>query len=166
MSLFSSIKTMDELFDHFLKDIYYAEKQILKSLPTMIEKAHNPQLKQALQNHKTETEGQVSRLERVFSILGKSPDTVTCEAINGIIKEAEHLLKDCDNSEVCDAAIAAAAQAVEHYEITRYGTLASWANTLNHHDAAALFAETLEEERNADKKLNQIAESSLNKMAA
>src|SRR3712207_2484143 len=128
MALFSkSIKTMDDLFVHTLQDIYYAENQIVKALPKMIEKASAPELKQAFQTHLTETEGQIRRLEEVFRMHGQQPKGVTCEAIDGIIAEAQSVMSEVADKAVLDAAMVAAAQAVEHYEITRYGTLATWA---------------------------------------
>ena len=123
MGLFSSpIKTLDDLFVHTLQDIYYAENQILKNLPTMAEKASNPELKSAFQKHVTETQGHVKRLEQVFSMLGQPVKGVTCAAMDGIIAEAKEVISDCGDREVCDAAMLSSAQAVEHYEMTRYGT--------------------------------------------
>ena len=160
------IENMNELFEHFLKDIYYAEKKIDKSLPAMIEKASDSKLQTLLKEHHEETKGQIKRLEEVFSKCGMKAEAVKCEAIDGIIEEAEELMKETRDAETRDAAITAAAQAVEHYEITRYGTLASWANLLDKSDCAALLAETLEEERGADEKLNKVAEERLNRKAA
>ena len=131
MGFFSSpIKTMDDLYSHTLQDIFYAEHQITKALPKMIDKASNPALKQAFQKHLGETQQQVKRLEEVFKILGKDAKGVTCPAIDGIIKEAHELISDCDDHKVRDAAMLAAAQAVEHYEMTRYGTLIAWSEQL------------------------------------
>ena len=167
MGFFTSpIKTMDDLYMHTLQDIYYAEKQITKALPKMIEKAGNPALKQAFQKHLGETEQQVKRLEEAFGALGQSPKGVTCPAIDGIIKEAEELMSDCDDTEVRDAAMVAAGQAVEHYEITRYGTLISWSTQLGHTKVASLLKQTLAEEKATDEKLTQLAESNVNRKAA
>ena len=160
------MKTMNDLFLHILKDIYYAEKQILKALPKMVKAAETPELKTALQNHQQETEGQVERLEQVFSEIGKPARGEKCEAIMGIISEGEDVIKKGDDPDVVDAGLIAAAQAVEHYEIARYGTLIAWAEQLGLSDSVALLQETLEEEKTADKKLTQIAEASVNRKAA
>lgn len=167
MGLFSKdIKTFDDLFVHTLQDIYYAENKIVKSLPKMIDKATSPQLKQGLEMHLRETESHVKRLEQVFKMHGAEVKAVTCPAIDGIIKEADEMAGDVDDKEVLDAAIAAAAQAVEHYEITRYGTLVAWAKQLGRPDCASVLQQTLDEEYAADKKLTQLAEASLNRKAA
>jgi ferritin-like metal-binding protein YciE len=167
MGLFSKdIKTMDDLFLHVVQDIYYAENQIVKSLPDMIEKASNRELTSALKNHLGETEKQVKRLEQVFELLGKEPEGASCPAIDGIIEEAEEIAGDITDKAVLDAAILAAAQAVEHYEITRYGTLIAWADELGRNDVAKLLKTTLNEEKAADKKLNGIAEKKVNLKAA
>ena len=167
MGLFSKdMKTMDDLFLHVLQDIYYAENQIIKALPKMIEKATNRELTAAFRAHLEETEKHVSRLEQVFELLGEKPKGTKCPAIDGIITEADELSGEIDNKKVLDAALAAAAQAVEHYEITRYGTLIAWAEDLGHEAAARLFTTTLNEEKQADKKLSAIAERKVNKKAA
>jgi ferritin-like metal-binding protein YciE len=167
MALFSKpIKTMDDLFVHTLQDIYYAENQILKSLPKMIEKTTSAQLKQAFQSHLRETEGQIKRLEEVFRMHGHEPKGSTCPAIDGIIKEANEIIGDIDDKEVCDAAILAAAQAVEHYEITRYGTLVAWAKQLGRNDCANVLHQNLVEEKATDEKLTKLAESNVNRKAA
>jgi ferritin-like metal-binding protein YciE len=167
MGFFSKdIQTMDDLFVHTLRDIYYAEKRILKALPEMIDKASDPQLKAAFQAHLKETEGHVTRVEEVFSMHGAAAKTVTCPAIDGIIKEAEEVAGEVEDKEVLDAALAAAAQAVEHYEITRYGTLIAWAKRLGRADCASVLQRNLDEEKAADKKLTSIAESKLNIRAA
>lgn len=167
MALFSSdIETMDDLFMHTLQDIYYAEKQILKALPTMIGKATNEQLRSGFEQHLDETEGHVARLEQVFRMLGTEPRAVNCPAIDGIVKESNEIAADIDDSEVLDAALAAAAQAVEHYEITRYGTLIAWSKELGRTDCATVFEQTLNEEYAADRKLTQLAEERLNRAAA
>ncbi|MDF2996382.1 MAG: hypothetical protein K0R27_2019 [Xanthobacteraceae bacterium] len=160
------IKTMDDLFVHTLRDIYYAEKRILKALPEMIDKTTDPTLKSGFQSHLKETEQHVSRLEEVFRMHGVEAKTVTCPAIDGIIEEAEEISGDIADKEVLDAALAASAQAVEHYEITRYGTLIAWAKRLGRNDCASVLARTLEEEKAADAKLTKIAESKLNMRAA
>ena len=159
------MKTMNDLFLHVLKDIYYAEKQILKALPKMEKAAETPQLKQALEHHRTETEGQVERLEQVFGEIDKPARGEKCEAIMGIIAEGEDVIKKGE-AEVIDAGLIAAAQAVEHYEIARYGTLIAWAEQLGLTNSVALLKKTLEEEKAADKKLTQIAEASANRRAA
>ena len=167
MGLFSKdIKTMDDLFLHVVQDIYYAENQIVKSLPDMIEKATNRELTTALKSHLGETEKQVKRLEQVFGLLGKDPKGTSCPAIDGILKEAEEIAGEVDDKTVLDAAIIAAAQAVEHYEITRYGTLVAWAQELGRADIAKLLQTTLNEEKAADKKLTGIAEKKVNLKAA
>src|SRR5204863_2770151 len=133
MGLFSKdIKTMDELFIHGLRDIYYAEKQILKALPDMIEKAQNRELTAAFKRHYDETTTHVQRLEQAFDLIGEKPKGTTCPAIDGIIKEADEISGNVDDRNVLDAALIAAAQAVEHYEITRYGSLIAWAQELGH----------------------------------
>jgi ferritin-like metal-binding protein YciE len=167
MGIFSKdIKTMDDLFVHQLQDIYYAENQILKSLPKMIEKATAPELKQAFQTHLTETQGQVKRLEQVFQMHGQQPKAVDCPAIDGIIKEANEVAGEVDDKDVLDAALLASAQAVEHYEITRYGTLVAWAKQLGRQDCASVLQQNLEEEKATDQKLTGIAESRVNRKAA
>lgn len=167
MGLFSKdIKNMDDLFVHTLRDIYYAEKQIVKALPDMIEKANDPQLKQGFQTHLRETENHVKRLEQVFQLTGKKAQGVDCPAIDGIIKEANEVAGEVEKNSVLDAALIAAAQAVEHYEMTRYGTLISWAKELGRNDCVALFQQTLDEERATDRKLTAMAEGQVNRKAA
>jgi ferritin-like metal-binding protein YciE len=167
MGLFSKdIETMDDLFLHTLQDIYYAENKIVKSLPEMIETATDAQLKQGLEMHLGETKGHVQRLEQVFKLLGEKPRSVDCPAIDGIIEEAEDVTGEVDDKNVLDAAIIAAGQAVEHYEITRYGSLIAWAKQLGRNDAVRLLEQTLAEEKAADKKLTSIAESRVNLRAA
>ena len=167
MGLFSKdIKTMDDLFVHTLQDVYYAENQIVKSLPEMIEKATDPQLKQSLQSHLRETENQVKRLEQIFRLQGTEAKGVDCPAIDGIIEEAEDVAGEVDDKNVLDAALIAAAQAVEHYEIARYGTLVAWAAQLGRNDLGSLLQQTLDEEKVADKKLTTLAESKVNRRAA
>jgi ferritin-like metal-binding protein YciE len=167
MSLFSKdIKKMDDLFVHTLRDIYYAEKQILKALPEMIEKATDTDLKMALKSHLEESKGHVGRLEQVFKMHGKEAKGVDCPAIDGIIEEAEEVAGEVEDKKVLDAALIAAAQAVEHYEMTRYGTLIAWAKELGRGDCASVLAKNLDEEKAADKKLTTIAESRVNRIAA
>jgi len=167
MGLFSKdIQSMDDLFVHTLRDIYYAEKQIVKTLPEMIEKAHDPQLKQGFQSHLRETENHVKRLDQVFERLGQKAQGIDCPAIDGIIEEAEEVAGEVEDETVLDAALIAAAQAVEHYEMARYGTLIAWANHLGRRDCATLLQETLEEEKAADKKLTAVAETKVNRRAA
>ncbi|WP_428029369.1 ferritin-like domain-containing protein [Ancylobacter sp.] len=167
MGLFSKdIKTMDDLFVHTLRDIYYAEKKIAKTLPSMIEKATDPQLKADFQNHLSETEGHILRVEEVFKMHGVEAKAVTCPAIDGIIDEAEEISGEVADDQVLDAALIAAAQAVEHYEMTRYGTLVAWAKLLGRPDCASVLARNLDEEKNADAKLTKLAESRVNLHAA
>lgn len=167
MGLFSSdIKTMDDLFIHTLRDIYYAEKQISKSLPKMIDKATNPQLKQGFETHLSETEGHIENLEEAFRLLDVEAKGVDCPAIDGIIKEANELIGETEDKQVLDAALIAAAQAVEHYEITRYGTLITWARELGRNDVAQVLERTLKEEKATDEKLTKLAETRVNLAAA
>jgi ferritin-like metal-binding protein YciE len=167
MSLFGKdIKSMDNLFTHTLQDIYYAENQILKALPEMVQKASNPQLKSAFKSHLEETKTHVKRLEDVFRMCGQDPKGVECPAIDGIIEEAQDVASDVDDKQVLDAALAAAAQTVEHYEMSRYGTLAAWAKQLGRMDCLGMLESTLKEEKAADKKLTDIAENQLNRQAA
>jgi ferritin-like metal-binding protein YciE len=167
MGLFSKdIKTMDDLFVHTLRDIYYAENQIVKSLPDMIEKASDPQLKQGFQSHLRETENQVKRLEQVFKLHGVDAKGIDCPAIDGIIDVAEEVAGEVEDKQVLDAALIAAAQAVEHYEIARYGTLIAWATQLGRNDCASLLKQNLDEEKATDKKLTTLAESKINRRAA
>ena len=160
------IKTMDDLFVHTLRDIYYAEKQIEKALPEMIEKATEPTLKQAFQAHLGETRNHVKRVEQVFKMHGVEAKGVDCPAIDGIVEEAEDVAGEVDDKMVLDAALIAAAQAVEHYEMTRYGTLIAWAKQLGRSDCASVLQQNLDEEKAADQKLNSLAESNDNRKAA
>ncbi len=167
MGFFSKdIHTMNDLFVHTLRDVYYAEKQVLKALPEMIEKANDPQLKQGLQAHLGETDNHVRRLEEVFRMQGVEAKGVDCPAIDGIMEEAEDVAGEVDDKQVLDAALIAAAQAVEHYEITRYGTLISWAKQLGRNECATILQRTLDEEKATDQKLTDMAESRLNLRAA
>jgi ferritin-like metal-binding protein YciE len=167
MSIFSKdIETFDDLFVHQLQDIYYAEKQLLKALPKMADKATNANLKKAFQSHLEETKGHVARVEEVFKMHGAKAKAVDCPAIDGIIEEADEVAGDVDDKEVLDAALIAAAQAAEHYEITRYGTLVAWARQLGRNDCADVLEQTLKEEHAADDKLNKLAEGGINRKAA
>ena len=167
MGLFSKdIKTLDDLFVHTLQDIYYAEHQITKALPKMIQKVSDPALKKGLETHLTETENQIKRLEQVFKMHGQTPKAVDCPAIDGIIKEANEVAGEVADKDVLDAALLASAQAVEHYEITRYGTLIAWAEQLGRSDCATVLQQNLDEEKATDKKLTSIAESKVNRKAA
>ena len=151
------IKTMEDLLLHGLQDIYYAEQQIIKSLPKMIEKATNRDLVTGLKGHLEETNKQVERLQKVFEKLGKEPSGAQCPAIDGIIKEADETAGEIEDKTVLDAALVAAAQAVEHYEICRYGTLIAWAEALDQDDIVRFLTTNLNEEKGANAKLNTIA---------
>ena len=164
--LSKDIKTLDDLFVHTLQDIYYAEQQITKALPQMIEQASDPQLKQAFQTHLGETQQQIQMVEQVFRMHGHDPKGVTCPAIDGIIDEAQEISGDIDDPQVLDAALLAAAQAVEHYEMTRYGTLVAWAKQLGRQDCATILHQILEQEKATDLKLSKIAEGKVNTKAA
>jgi ferritin-like metal-binding protein YciE len=167
MGLFSKdIHSMDDLFVHTLRDVYYAEKQLVKALPEMVDKASDAQLKQAFQAHLGETKNHVTRLEQVFKLHGTEAKGVDCPAIDGIIEEAEEVSGEVEDKDVMNAALAAAAQAAEHYEISRYGTLIAWAKQLGRNDCARILEQTLGEEKAADRKLTEIAEARLNLQAA
>ena len=167
MGLFSKdIKTFDDLFVHTLRDIYYAEKQIETNLPKMIDKATNPALRQGFEKHLQETKGHIERVEQVFEMHGVKAKAVNCPAIDGILEEADEIVGEVDDKQVLDAALIAAAQAVEHYEMTRYGTLVEWAKQLGRSDCAAVLQKNLDEEKATDKKLTQLAESKVNLQAA
>jgi ferritin-like metal-binding protein YciE len=167
MGLFTKdIKTLNDLFVHTLRDIYYAEQQIAKNLPDMISKATDPSLKSGFETHLGETKGQISRLEQVFQMHGVEAQGVDCPAIDGILEEASEVAGEVDDKGVLDAALIAAAQAVEHYEITRYGTLIAWANMLGRDDCASVLQRNLDEEKATDEKLNKMALSSVNRKAA
>ena len=167
MGIFSKdIKTLDDLFVHQLKDIYYAEKQLVKALPKMAEKATSPQLKQAFQSHLAETKGHVLRVEQVFKMHGVDAKAVKCPAIDGIIEEADEIAGEVEDKEVLDAALIAAGQAAEHYEMTRYGTLAAWAKQLGRQDCASVLHEIFAQEKATDEKLSSIAEGKINAKAA
>ena len=161
-----TVKTREDLFIETLKDIDDAEKQILKALPGMVKKAGDSKLKQALDTHRRETEGQVQRLENVFKLMDAPARGKKCEAIEGIIAEAKSHMDEIEDAEVLDAGMIGSAQAVEDYEITRYGTLIAWARQIGRDDAVELLEANLEEERNADELLTKIAEASVNRKAA
>jgi ferritin-like metal-binding protein YciE len=158
-------KTLDDLFHETLKDIYYAERKILKALPKMARAAQDEKLKAAFQQHKDETEGQVERLQQVFEIIGKRPRAKTCAAIEGILEEGEEIMEEFKGSPALDAGLLAAAQAVEHYEISRYGTLKAWAQQLGLVDAVTLLDATLSEESKTDAALTKLAEKAVNSAA-
>jgi ferritin-like metal-binding protein YciE len=159
-------KTLEDLFLTGLKDLYYTEKQILRALPKMAKAAESDELRQAFETHREETEGQVERLERVFEIMGKKAQSKTCPAIQGIIEEGKEVMEDFADSEALDAGLLAAAQSVEHYEISRYGTLRTWAQELGMKDAVRLLEETLDEEKKTDQLLTELAEARVNQKAA
>jgi ferritin-like metal-binding protein YciE len=155
-------KQLDELFHEGLKDIYFAEKKILTALPKMAKAAQNADLKAVFEKHEAETEKQVYRLERVFAIFEKKPQGKNCPAIVGILEEGQEIIKDYKGSPALDAGLLAAAQSVEHYEISRYGTLSTWAKELGMNDAVDLLEETLTEEKNTDQALTGLAEAVVN----
>jgi ferritin-like metal-binding protein YciE len=159
-------KDLKELFLDTLKDIYYAEKQILKALPKMAKAARSQDLQAAFEKHHDETEGHVERLEQVFELLGKPARAKKCDAIEGIIEEGKEIIEEYADTPALDAGLLAAAQAVEHYEISRYGTLKAWAMKLNMSEAAKLFDQTLSEEKKTDDALTRIAEKAVNYRAA
>lgn len=158
----ATTKTLNDLFYETLKDIYYAERQIVKALPKMARGAQDPKLKAAFETHKEETEGQIERLKQVFEIIGKRAQGKTCDAIEGILSEGDEILEEFKGTRALDAGLLAAAQAVEHYEISRYGTLRAWALQLGLKDAAKLLDETLKEESKTDDLLTDLAESAVN----
>lgn len=159
-------KTLEDLFLETLKDIYWAEKKILTALPKMAKAAQSDELRQAFEKHLGETEGQVERLEQVFSLIGQPAKGKKCEAIEGLIEEGKEVMKDFKDSDALDAGLLCAAQAVEHYEIARYGTLATWAAQLGMPEAKRLLGATLDEEEKTDKALSELAETSINRKAA
>jgi ferritin-like metal-binding protein YciE len=164
MGLFTrDLKSIEDLFNHMLQDIYYAENRIIKSLPKLIDAASDAELKKGLKSHLVETEGQISRLEKVFELLGSDPRGTRCPGIDGILSEGDDVLGDVDGKTVTNAAVIASAQAVEHYEITRYGTLIAFATELGHDDVVPYLERNLREEKAADKKLTDIAEARVNK---
>jgi ferritin-like metal-binding protein YciE len=160
------MKSLDELFLHFLQDVYYAERQLLKALPKMAKSAQEQALKDAFTTHREETAHHVERLEQVFEHLGKRARGVPCEAIKGLIEEAEEVLEDSEPGAVRDAGLVACGQAVEHYEMARYGALIAWAQAAGQKEVVGLLQETLDEEKKADKLLNDLAMKKVNKAAA
>jgi ferritin-like metal-binding protein YciE len=158
-------KMLDELFHDTLKDIYYAEKKILSALPKMAKAVESDELRAAFETHHDETEEQVSRLEQVFEAIDAKPQGKKCAAIEGILDEGQEIMKEYKGSPALDAGLLAAAQAVEHYEISRYGTLRAWAEELGLEDVAKLLEETLKEEEATDEKLTELAESAVNAAA-
>ena len=155
-------KTLETLFHDTLKDIHYAERKILKSLPKMQRAAQSPELKAAFEKHKDETEGQIERLQQVFELIGKPARGKTCDAIEGILAEGEEIMDEYKGTAALDAGLLAAAQAVEHYEITRYGTLKRWAQVLGMDEAVRLLDETLQQESQTDEDLTKIADAAVN----
>jgi ferritin-like metal-binding protein YciE len=158
-------RKLDELFYDTLKDIYFAEKKILSTLPKMAKAAQSEELKAAFEKHYTETEGQIERLEKVFAVIEKKPQGKTCAAIVGITDEGAEIMEEYKGSPALDAGLLGAAQAVEHYEISRYGTLIAWAEELGLDDAVSLLEETLEEEQATDEALTEIAKTAINQQA-
>ena len=158
-------KQLDELFHDTLKDIYFAEKKILATLPKMAKAAQDGELKKAFEKHKTQTEGHVARLEKIFGLIDKKPQGKTCAAIVGITEEGAEIMEEYKGSPALDAGLLAAAQAVEHYEISRYGTMRTWATELGLTEAARLLSQTLDEEKQTDADLTEIAESVVNQEA-
>ncbi|HLH92212.1 MAG TPA: DUF892 family protein [Xanthobacteraceae bacterium] len=158
-------KTLSDLFHDTLKDIYFAEKKILTALPKMAKASQTDELKEAFEKHEAQTEEHVKRLDQVFEAIGHKPQGKTCQAIMGIIEEGQEVMKEYKGKAALDAGLLAAAQAVEHYEISRYGTLKTWAEELGFDEAADLLGETLAEEKETDETLTKIAESQVNKFA-
>jgi ferritin-like metal-binding protein YciE len=158
-------KNLQELFHDTLKDIYFAEKKILSALPKMAKAAQSEDLKAAFEKHETETEEHVVRLEKVFEEINEPPRGKTCDAIMGIIEEGQGVMKEFKDAPALDAGLLAAAQAVEHYEIARYGTLKTWAAELGHRQAVKLLEQTLSEEKKTDEALTQLAQSEVNQHA-
>lgn len=157
--------SLDALFEDTLRDMYYAEKKLTRILPKMAKKANTEELAEAFTSHAEETQGHVQRIEQVFEMLGKTARAKKCEALEGLAAEGDHVMEEAEDDGVLDAGLIASAQAVEHYEIARYGTLIAWAKQLEMNDAVALLAETLEEEEAADEKLSALSEK-VNPMAA
>ncbi len=167
MGLFSKdIATFDDLFLHGLQDIYYAENQILKALPKLIDAATNPQLQRGLKDHLKETEGQIARLQQIFEMREESPKGTRCPGINGLISEGDSIVGDVSDTRVLDAAIIGSAQAVEHYEITRYQSLMAWASEMGRKDFADILGENLAEEVAANERLSSLGQKVVNKRAA
>ncbi|HWT30826.1 MAG TPA: ferritin-like domain-containing protein [Propylenella sp.] len=158
-------KELNDLFLDTLRDIFHAEKQLLRALPKMARAANSDELRQAFETHKDETQGQVERLEQVFEIVGKRATGKPCEAMQGLVAEGQEIMEEFKDSDALDAGLIASAQTIEHYEISRYGTLRTWAEQLGMKDAVNLLEQTLEEEKKTDKLLTEIAESSANEQA-
>lgn len=161
----ATTKTLNDLLLTFMQDVYYAERQILKALPKMAKAAQNEQLKQAFTHHREETQVQVERLQKAFDVLGKRARGQTCEAINGLIEEGEEVIEEFPEGSVRDAGLAACAQAVEHYEIARYGALIAWAKVVGQKEIVQLMEETLAEEKKADTLLNDLSTKQINQQA-
>ncbi len=161
-----SLRSLDDLFTHFVRDMYFAEKQVLKTLPKMARKADSPELREAFEHHREETEGHIANLEKVFELMGMRPRGVTCPAIEGILDEGKEIMEEASDGDTRDAGMIAAAQAVEHYEITRYGTMIAWATRLGMKEAVPLLQASLDQEYAADRKLSELAETRLNAEAA
>ncbi len=161
-----TIDTLEALLLHELKDLYHAEKQLIKALPKVAKKASNPELKDAIEEHLQQTEGHVNRLEQIFEMLGESAKAVTCKGMEGILDEGEETMKMKGTPETLDAAIICSAQKVEHYEIASYGSAATWAGMLGRHDIKRLLGQTLQEEEETDEKLTELANSGVNQMSA
>jgi len=160
------MKKLEDLFLHLLKDVYHAEKQAVRAMPKMAKSVESEELRQAFETHREETMRQVERLEKVFELMGKKARGEPCEAIQGLIEEAKEVMDEAEDADVMDAGILAAAQAIEHYEIARYGTLRAWAEELGMKDAVKLLQETLDEEKKTDKLLTDIAVARINREAA
>lgn len=159
-------KTLQDLFLDTLKDVYHAEKQILRALGRMSKAATDDQLRQAFDHHREETEGQIQRLEQVFEMAGKRAQGKPCEAMIGLVEEGKEIMEDFKGTDALNAGLVSSAQAIEHYEIARYGTLRTWAQQLGMNDAVALLDQTLAEEKKTDELLSQIAQQSANRKAA
>ena len=159
------METLKEMFEETLKDVYFAENAIIKALPKMAKKAQSEELKAAFDEHLEETKGQVSRLDKIFKMLGSKAEGKECPALKGLVQETEELMSEAKNPDVLDAGLIGCAQAVEHYEMARYGTLKAWAEQLEMEDAAELLEETLDEEKAADQKLSELAFGGVNEEA-
>ena len=159
-------KELNDLFLETLRDIFHAEKQLLRALPKMARAANSDELRQAFETHKDETQGQVERLEQVFEIVGKRASGKPCEAMQGLVAEGQEIMEEFKDSDALDAGLIASAQTIEHYEISRYGTLRSWAEQLGMRDAVRLLEQTLQEEKKTDQLLTELAEAALNRKAA
>lgn len=160
-----SLKSLDDLFLHTLQDLYWAEKKLVETLPKMAKEADSEEFAQALTDHLEETNEQVTRIEQIFKIIGKEPKAKKCAAMEGLVEEGKEIIEESEDPSTCDAGMLATAQAIEHYEIGRYGAMIAWAEELGIPDAVELLEDTLEEEENADKLLSELAESKLNREA-